>query len=162
MVIQVGSRPRTVALAATILALLACRPAAKQQIVFLCPHGSAKSLIAASYFNRLARAERQPYVAAAYAADAADARVPHKIAARLRQDGFDVRSFTPRKITPSDLAGARRVIAIGCDARQLGARGKIIERWDDVPMVDANLPASAAAIGRHVEALVKQLEAGGS
>jgi arsenate reductase len=126
----------------------------KKSIVFLCQHGGAKSLIAASYFNRLNETAHLPYVASAAATEKPYEAVPSKIADFLERDGFAVRSFKPHRMTPSELAGAARVISIGCHVR-----GRNIERWDDVPMVDDDLPGSAAAIRAHIAKLVKQLEA---
>src|SRR5262249_5172885 len=138
-----------------------CMPAKpKQSILFMCPHGGAKSLIAASYFNRSAAADHLPYVASAAAAENPYNAVPPRIADLLEREGFAVRSFKPRHVDASDLSAAAKVVTIGCDMTKLDARGVTIEHWDDVPMVDDDLPGSAATIRAHVATLVKQLETG--
>lgn len=121
-------------------------------ILFLCSHGSAKSVMAASYFNRLAEEQALPYAAIAASAEDPYDSVPEPVADFLLRDGFDVRAFTPRPVEQRDVSAATRIVAIGCE---LG--GAQVERWDDVPAASDDLEGSAAAIRRHVEALVEEL-----
>jgi arsenate reductase (thioredoxin) len=118
-------------------------------ILFLCPHGGAKSVIAASYFNRLAEEHALPYAAAAAAAEDPHDAVPAPVAEFLEGEGFDVRAYTPRRVEEQELHGAARVIAIDCEGGG--------ERWDDVPKASEDLHGSVAAIRRHVEALAEEL-----
>jgi arsenate reductase (thioredoxin) len=131
----------------------------QSKVLFLCPYGGAKSVIAASYFNRLAAERDLPFVAIAAAAETPYDAVPTPVADALERDGLDVRSFQPRQVQADDLRSAERVISIDCDLTKLDAHGATIERWDDVPRVSADLPGSVAAIRRHVEALVMELGA---
>lgn len=140
----------------TILALIAAA-APKQLVLFLCPYGGAKSVIAASYFNRLAEQRGLPYTAVAAAAEVPYDAVPAPVAAYLLREGYVVVSFKPRRATPSDFRAAVKVIAIDCDLGHVDAYGAAIERWDDVPKVSDDLPGSAAAIRRHVETLLAHL-----
>lgn len=126
-------------------------------ILFLCQYGGAKSVIAASYFNRLAEREGLPDRASAVAAETPYASVPENVASFLAREGFDVASFQPRQVAESDLGAASRVVSIDCDLTKLDAAGVAIERWDDVPKVSDDLPGSAEAIRRHVEALIRAL-----
>lgn len=133
-------------------------------ILFLCQHGGAKSVIAATYFNAgwtaatpvaaLERAEEkattgvaavQTYTAVAASTDEPYDAVPEPVAKLL-----GIRDFTPRRVTPEDVAHAARIIAIECELE--GA-----ERWDDVPKVSEDLEGAAAAIRRHVDALIAEL-----
>jgi arsenate reductase len=119
-------------------------------VLFLCQHGGAKSVIAASYFNRLAEQHALPYAGVAAAAEEPYTEVPPPVAERLQRDGFDVRDFKPRHVETHDVQQAARVIAIDCALP--GA-----ERWDDVPPASEDLDGSVAAIRRHVDALVEEL-----
>jgi len=123
----------------------------------MCPHGGAKSLIAASYFNRMAVEKHLPYTAVAVAAEHPYERVPLNIADFLEKDGFRVRMFRPRRVSPADLPGAAKVISVGCDLSKVDTKGTVVETWDDVPMVDNGLPQSAAAIRQHVIVLIDQI-----
>jgi arsenate reductase len=126
--------------------------APKQTIVFMCPHGGAKSVIAAAYFNQLAARESLSCEAVAVAAEDPYDAVPDKVAEFLAREGFDVASFKPSCFTPSALESAIRVVSIDCEIDNAA-----VERWDDVPKVSEDLPGSAAAIRRHVKALVDEL-----
>lgn len=130
---------------------------ARSTILFLCPHGGAKSLIAASYFNRLAEEHALPYVGVAAAAEEPYDAVPGPVAGFLEREGFDVSAFKPRHVEAADVKTATKVVSIGCDLAGVDVAGAAAERWDDVPMVSVDLDASASAIRRHVEILAGEL-----
>jgi protein-tyrosine-phosphatase len=129
----------------------------KSTILFLCPYGGAKSVIAASYFNRLAEKQSLPYVGVAAAAEEPYDAVPAPVAGLLERDGFDVRSFKPHHVAAADVKAATKIVTIDCNITEVDVAGTAVERWDDVPKVSVDLDASAAAIRRHVEALVAEL-----
>lgn len=133
-------------------------PAETETVLFMCPYGGAKSVIATTYFNHLAERVGLGYRAAAVAAETPYDAVPEKVAAFLLQEGFDVQSFKPRQVAAADLDAAAKVVSIDCDLAKLDTNGVAVERWDDVPKVSADLPGSAAAIRKHVETLVAQLK----
>lgn len=126
-------------------------------ILFLCPYGGAKSVIAASYFNRLAAAQALPYVAVAAAAEEPYDAVPAPVAALLEREGIDVRTFKPRHVQAEEVQTAARIISIDCERTDASLAGAAVERWDDVPKVSVDLDASAAAIRRHVDELAAEL-----
>jgi len=154
----------TIAMVSVLMtaSLSASAPAeeAKRTVVFMCPYGGAKSVIAMSYFNQLAERDSLPYVAAAVAGETPYEAVPENVAAFLANQGFTVTAFKPRRVAPKDLESASRVVSIDCDLTKVDSAGVTIERWDDVPKVSVDLPASAAAIRKHVETLVAQLKGG--
>jgi arsenate reductase len=119
------------------------------KILFVCQHGGAKSVLAACYFNRMAAERGLPYVAESVAAEDPYDAVPPPVAESLLREGIDVRAFRPRRATAEEIAGAAKVIAIDCRVEG--------ERWDDVPMASVDLEGAAAAIRRHVLALIAQL-----
>jgi len=123
----------------------------------MCPHGGAKSLIAASYFNRIAAEKNLPFAAVAVAAEHPYDTVPATIADFLERDGFHVRSFKPRPVSRADFRSASKVISVGCDLTKVDTRGTVVETWDDVPLVDNGVPQSAAAIRKHVIVLINQI-----
>lgn len=138
---------------ALLLPVLACATSSPRTVLFLCPYGGAKSVIAASYFNRLAEERALPFHGVAAAAEEPYDAVPPPVAGFLEREGIDVHAFKPRRVEAEDVRKASRVIAIDCNLA-----GVTVERWDDVPKVSVDLEASAAAIRRHVEALVDELE----
>ncbi len=101
----------------------------RENVLFVCLHGSAKSLIAAEYFNRLATARGLGARAVSAGTEPDDAIPPHVVGG-LANDGIDVAGRRPR-------AGARR-----------------IERWDDVPAVSEDFAKARTAIVARVTALL--------
>ena len=130
----------------------------KQKVLFLCPHGGAKSVIAASYFNKLAEVHQLPITATAAAAEDPYDAVPPPVEKLLAEEGFDVAKFKPRHVEPSELTSATAVVSIGCDLTKVDTQGVKVETWDDVPMVSEDLPGSAAAIRKHAQTLLEQLK----
>jgi arsenate reductase len=132
----------------------------ERTILFLCPHNAAKSVLAAAYFDQLAR-ERGLAYRAASAGTSPDAAPSPAVVALLRDEGIDVAGHRPRHLTPEDLANAQRVISLGCDLGNLDGGDIRVDRWDDVPPVSQDLGASRAAIKRHLDLLVNELAADG-
>jgi arsenate reductase len=124
-----------------------------ERIVFLCPHGAAKSVIAAAYCQQLADRGAVPLRATA-AGTEPDAEVSPAVVALLRAEGIDVADQRPRRVTPEELATAFRIISFGCDLGDLARPGMVIERWDDVPPPSQNLLVARDRIRAHVEQLV--------
>ena len=114
-------------------------------VVFICLHGSAKSLIAAEYFCRLA-AQRGVNAYATSAGTDPDSEIPPHVIEGLLAEGIDVRGRRPRPLTRAELAHAWRVVSFGCDLGNAAPPGLTIERWDDVPPVSENFKAARDAI----------------
>ena len=123
------------------------------QIVFLCPHGAAKSVIAAAYCQQLAD-QQNVQLRATCAGTEPDAEVSPAVLELLRMEGIDVADQRPRRVTHEELATARRIISLGCDLGDLARPGMVIEHWDDVPPPSQNLRATRDRIRDHVEQLV--------
>jgi hypothetical protein len=73
-------------------------------VLFVCLHGSAKSLIAAEYFNRLAAA-RGIGARATSAGTEPDDTIPPHVTRGLGDDGIDVAGRRPRHPAPADVEG---------------------------------------------------------
>lgn len=112
-------------------------------ILFLCPRGGAKSVIASSYFNRAAAELSLPFTATAAASEDPYEAVPAVVVDLLAREGLDVGAFRPRAVRPEDVSGAARTIR--CD------------QWADVPLVSVDAESAAAAIRTRIDALVREL-----
>jgi hypothetical protein len=86
-------------------------------ILFMCPHGAAKSVLASAYFQRLAK-ERGLNVRVESAGLELDASVSPTVAAQLSRQGYAVLIVKPRKVTTEEWAAAD-VGSIGCDLSAL-------------------------------------------
>ncbi len=131
---------------------------ATRTIVFVCLHGSGKSLIAAEHFRRLA-AGRGLDVGATSVAPDPDPEVLPKVVQGLLADRIDVRGYRPRRLTREELAGASRVISFGCDLGDLAPPGITVERWDDIPEVRADFTVARDFIVARLPRLLAEFEA---
>lgn len=160
-------RTTSAAFVAVILASLAVgedtppvqSEATRAPVVFVCEHGNAKSLIGASLFDRSAKARGLPLRAISRGVSP-EASVPLKIADALRSDGVEVADFKPQPLTAIDVVAASRVIAIGVDLSAFNAEARVpIELWSDIPPASVDYAASRAALLRHIEVLLDELQA---
>jgi len=126
-------------------------------VLFVCLHGSAKSIIASQYFRRFA-AERGLAAHSAAAGTEPDAAIPPAVVEGLRRDGIDVRGIRPSPVRPADLERASKVVAFACDVGELPP-GSALERWDDVPAVSEDFGRARDAIAARARALVDDIAA---
>lgn len=116
-----------------------------RNVVFVCLHGAAKSVIAAAYLPRLAESRGSNIRAISVGIDPAP-EVPSPVVEALLKEGIDVSHFRPRRGTRAELAVAWRVVSFGCDLGDLVPEGVIPIRWDDVPLVSDGVEAARDAI----------------
>ena len=124
------------------------------EVVFVCEHGTVKSVIAAELFNRLA-AERKVALHAVSRGVTPDEAVPPGVARNLAADGFDVSKFQPKPLREGDVKGAARVVAIGVESPLLATANAI--RWDDIPPASTDYAASRDAMRERMGALIDAL-----
>src|SRR5262245_32571098 len=123
---------------------------ASESVLFLCPHNAAKSVLAATYFDRLAGERGLPFQADSAGTEPVEGPAPAVVAA-LKAEGVDVSGHQPRRVEPGELASAYRAISMGCDLTNVQFATGRIEKWDDVPPVSQDLETAYAAIHRRVE-----------
>lgn len=124
-------------------------------VLFVCLHASAKSLIAAEYFNKRAAEQAMPFRALS-AGTEPDKSVPPHVVAGMRGDGFDVSARTPVRLTRALAAPARIAVSFEPDLAEYVPQGCIVERWN-VPAVSEDYATARDAIKRQVDALLATL-----
>ena len=131
------------------------KSSASRLVLFVCLHGSAKSLIAAEHFTRLARERGLPYFGESAGLEP-DEDVPPPVIAGLRRDGFELSGYVPRSVTMSRVAESAQVVTFGCElpAAMTDVRS---EHWDDLPMVSDGFDRPRDAIVERVERLLHAL-----
>lgn len=127
-----------------------------KHVLFMCPHGAAKSVLASAYFERLAR-EKGLRVRVEARGTEPDPAVNPKVAEHLAKNGYRVPVTMPQRVTPADLASADVVISLGCDVHGLPIKAGTLQQWDDVPGPGEDFAGADAAIQRRVAALVDEL-----
>jgi protein-tyrosine-phosphatase len=127
-----------------------------QTILFVCEHGSAKSIIAAAHFNDLAARNGLPYRAIARGVHP-DKEIPPYIVSGLGAEGLNVRGWQPRRFSEDDVLKAARVITLGCalPTSKTFAAGQA-QDWN-IPSPSENYPNASRAIAERIALLLKQL-----
>jgi protein-tyrosine-phosphatase len=141
-----------------ITACLLCGCHSRQKVssvVFVCEHGSVKSVIASEWFNRIA-AEQQIPLRSISLGISPDKAVPKKILENLKADGFDLTGFKPAHFEAERLSNEVMVVSIGVDLENV--KDLKIENWSDIPPASTNYTASREAIREHIQTLLKQLK----
>lgn len=124
------------------------------QVVFICEHGAAKSVIATQYFNKLA-AERGLDYRAISRGTTPDAAFASGTLAGLLADGFAPLAGAPTRVGAEDLAAAAQVVTFGV-ALPEGLRATKRTEWNHTPST-ANYGAARDSIRGLVEKLVGEL-----
>lgn len=121
-------------------------------IVFVCEHGAAKSILAATYFDHFA-IETGLNLRASARGTNPDPEVSQQTIKGLMEDGLMPIHVTPQKLTKSDIQSARRVIAF-CELPGEFRRSSA-EYWKDVPPVSENYGRARDAIIERIRHLMK-------
>ena len=131
---------------------------AESQVLFVCEHGNVKSLMAASYFNRLANQRGLPYHAISRGTAPDSTTVPPAIFAGLLGEGINVADFHPVVVGLTDVSKSRRVVLINTTLPEtMQLPGTALEQWTDVPPASVDYAAASTALKRHVETLIADL-----
>ena len=128
-----------------------------QTILFVCEHGSAKSVIAAAHFNRLAEQRKLPYRAIARGINP-DPEIPQQVRVNLAKDGLDVAAWKPQLVVEKDVREAARVVTFGCKLPlpEKITAGKLVD-WPDVPSTSEDYERARTVIVDKIEALLRTL-----
>ena len=122
-------------------------------VLFVCPHGAAKSVLAGSYFNRFAAELGLEARAIARGTDP-DA----EISDRVRLDvGPELCVAQPTGLTAADVAHADLLVAFDLAEAELGVSPN--RSWNGLPALSADFELGRAAILGRVVALVAEIKA---
>jgi arsenate reductase (thioredoxin) len=131
-------------------------PAKTPNVIFVCEHGAAKSVIATAYFNKLAT-ERGLPDRATFRGTSPQDDLSTRAVAGLRADGIAIPDGKPSAIAPDDVAGATHIFAIGCTLPAAATKSGKAADWTDVPDDQGYAPMRDAIV-RHVTALLDDLQ----
>src|SRR5262249_6986959 len=124
-------------------------------VLFVCEHGSAKSVVAAAHFNRIAADRGLPFRAIARGTAPEPEMAPAAVQGLLA-DGLKPADPAPAKLTQSDLDNAVRIISF-CDLPpDLKVATAVVERWE-VPPVSTGYARSRDAMRQLIEQLLSKL-----
>ena len=121
-----------------------------RSILFICEHGSAKSVIAAAHCEQIAR-ERGINARASSRGTDPDAEYPPHVISGLRSEGLEPIEGAPTLLSQADTDSADTIIAF-CSPTMLNATPD--EVWDDVPPVSEGYSRARDEIVRRVTQLL--------
>jgi protein-tyrosine-phosphatase len=144
-----------------VVLLVACHPPVQAprppaQVVFVCEHGAAKSVVATAYFNKLAGERGLAVRAIARGADPQDQASASAVHG-LRSDGFAPSGDRPRPLSAGELTGAARVVAFDCGQPTMKVLRAMAACWDDVPATGDDYGRARDLIRAHVAAMIDEL-----
>ena len=126
-------------------------------VLFVCQHGAAKSVIAARHLAELAHVRGLTLNAAAAGVEPDEVIPPHVIAG-LRGDGVDDCEAPPQAVTRELLERAGIVVSFGCDLSAFAEPSGQIVQWKDVPAVSDGYDAARTAILSRLHAILDEVE----
>jgi arsenate reductase (thioredoxin) len=126
-----------------------------KKIVFVCEHGAAKSVIAAEYFNRLAK-ERGLEWQAVCRATFPDSTLSAGTRSGLKIDNIQPNS-NPKKLTLQDTVDVERIILFTTLPEDYKTSIPV-ENWSSIENIDAAYSLKRDAIKKRLNILFDQLE----
>lgn len=124
-------------------------------IIFVCEHGAAKSILAAAYFNRLAR-DKDFRLTATARGTQPDAELSSQVIDGLRNDGLTPTQVVPTKLDMEEVESARRVVSFSRLPEEY-SQIAIIEYWDNIPPVSEGYERARDAIIARLKELIETL-----
>jgi arsenate reductase (thioredoxin) len=129
--------------------------AQNKKIIFVCEHGAAKSVIAAAYFNKLAR-ERNLEYEAVCRGNVPDADVSPSAKEGLMMDKLFDKVTPPTKLAISDTVNAERIVLFTKLPTDFKTSIKT-EDWSNLKDVDGDYQHRRDAIIKSINSLIDTL-----
>jgi len=121
-------------------------------VLFLCPHGAAKSVIAAAMLNDLARRRHLEIIASSAGTEPDDEINPIAVETLMAQQ-LPVPD-APRPVTMHLIDRADIVVSFGCAIDELPARpGRWVD-WSDAPAVSEDVDGLCELLTNRLETLL--------
>ncbi|MDB4878489.1 MAG: protein tyrosine phosphatase [Gemmatimonadetes bacterium] len=159
----------TVRLCCGVLTLLGCAafptrvsgqraaPPARKTVLFVCEHGTVKSLLAKVLFEEYAQ-EVGLNVQAVSRGTRPDTAVPPWMLSGLALDHIALGSWRPQLLGAQDLAAASYVVSFDVPSNATAAARVPRTQWDSLPSVTQNYAKGRNAIKARVHQLVDSLK----
>ena len=141
----------------TARAQMSRSPAAPDTVLFICEHGTVRSLLAKLLFEEYAKEVGLTMVAVSRGT-AIDSAVAPWMTRSLASDGFLIGTWHPQRLAATDLAHARHVVSFDVPTAVSASTHAPREQWDGFPSVSANYAAGRNTIAVRVRHLVDSLQ----
>ena len=129
----------------------------KRVVLFVCEHGTVKSLLAKVLFEQYAKDVGLDMQAVSRGTHA-DSLVPPIVLQGLTSDHVALGSWRPQTLAPSDLAGATYVVSLDVPPAATAAARAPRTQWDGLPSVTQDYGRGRDSIKARVHQLVDSLK----
>jgi len=126
-------------------------------VLFVCEHGTVRSLLAKILFEQYAK-EVGLNMLAVSRGTAVDSALPAFMVQGLKADHVSLGSWRPQTLGPSDLANASFVVSFDIPLAATATANVPRAQWDALPPVSQNYAAGRDAIKMRVHQLVDSLK----
>jgi arsenate reductase len=126
----------------------------KENVLFLCPHNAAKSVLASAYFDELSK-QKGLNLSADSAGTDPDKQVMSSVRGLLAEQGMQVVKETPSMVTQQQLDEASAIVSIGCDLSAWDVDPAKLHEWMDVPAPSEDLAGASEMIRKRVGELLE-------
>lgn len=120
-------------------------------VLFLCPHGAAKSVIAAAMFNELARRKHGEFTASSAGPEPDDVINPVAVEA-LSALQLPIPA-APQLVTRHHIERADLVVSLGCAIDSLPAQPEQWVDWSDAPAASEDIEGLCELLSNRLETL---------
>ena len=127
----------------------------KQSIIFVCEHGAAKSIIAAAYFDQLAKQTGLKLRALARATNPDD-KLSEPTVRGLSRDGLVPTESAPQKLTRHDIQSAAQIVSF-CELPGEYKEMTFVEQWDAIPTVSEDYDKARTEIVQRIHHLIDRI-----
>lgn len=128
-------------------------------MLFVCEHGSAKSVVAAAHFNKFARKKGLTVRAISRGTDP-DVEIPKNVWQGLEADGLIPDEAKPVLLREEDVSGAIRVVSFCSPPQNIETKTTLVS-WGDVPAISEDYNKARDEISKRIGKLLSELEANG-
>lgn len=128
-----------------------------KEILFICPHGAARSPIAAAYFNKLAKEKNLNYHAI-FRGTEPDKTLSTRTIEGLTAEGIDLKGWKPKLVSANEINTAYKIVTFDCKVAADNSAA-LQEQWNGTPSPSKEYDDYTALIKGKIKQLVEQLPA---
>jgi len=135
---------------------ICCNPTSdSKEVMFICPHGAARSPIAAAYFNKLVKEKNLNYHAV-FRGTEPDATLSARTIEGLTAEGIDIKGWKPALVSEKDIKTAYKIVTFDCKvpADKVSA---LQEEWNGTPSPSKEYEDYTKIVRAKVKQLVEGL-----
>ena len=126
-----------------------------KEILFVCPHGAARSPIAAAYFNKMASEKNLNYHAI-FRGTEPDETLSARTIKGLTEDGIDIKGWKPEIVSKKDTDKAYKIVTFDCVVPTTNA-ATTEAQWNGTPSPSKEFESYQKLVKEKVKALIETL-----